>query len=214
MSFLDKITANVTNAGRVVSQKTKNLSEANSLASEQRLEKRHIQEAMAEIAKLYVEKYKDDPNAEFAQQIASIKAAERRIEQLEREIELVRAREPELVPVPEEAKPVQPQRTPTAMVCMNCGRTYGVGIKHCQNCGNALIPQHGSYKKDAPAEQAPQPVAENWYADAPAEEKTSQPETPVDAAPAPEQKSGGFCPYCGKACAAEQAYCANCGKKL
>lgn len=234
MSFIDKFTANVTNAGRVVSQKTKNFSEANTLANEKRTEQRNIQDTMAEIAKLYVEKYKDDPTAEFAEQIASIKASEKHIAQLETQIELVRAREPELIPVPQDVKEVKPQRTPTAMVCMNCGRSYAAGVNHCQNCGSELIPQHGNFKNGTPVEPeaAPQTTTENWYS----EEKTDAPASePIDltkkedAAPAenavPEETAAPeaqaentdtprFCPYCGNRHEAGQAFCTNCGKKL
>lgn len=227
MSFIDKFTANVTNAGRVVSQKTKNFSEANTLANEKRTEQRNIQDAMAEIAKLYVEKYKDDPNAEFAEQIASIKASEKHIAQIETQIELVRAREPELIPVPQDVKEVKPQRTPTAMVCMNCGRSYAAGVSHCQNCGNELIPQHGNFKNGTSAEpEAPQTTTENWYS----EEKNEAPASsePIDltkkeetATPKPEAQAAPentdtprFCPYCGSRHEAGQAFCTNCGKKL
>lgn len=219
MSFIDKLTANVTNAGRVVSQKTKNFSEANTLTNEQRTEKRNIQETMNEIARRYFEKYKDDPNAEFAELIASIKASERHIEQLQTQIELIRAREPELVPVPQEIREPKAQRTPTAMVCMNCGRSYPTGVSHCQNCGNELIPQHGSFKNaQKAAETAPQTVAEPWYSsEAPEADKPVQDATDAEAeksGSAPAETETHFCPYCGKSCESGQAFCANCGKKL
>ncbi|MBQ2265493.1 MAG: zinc ribbon domain-containing protein [Oscillospiraceae bacterium] len=221
MSFLDKLSANVTNAGRIGSQKIKNISEANSLSNEQRQERRNIQETMNEIARLYFEKYKNDPNAEFAEQIASIKTSEKHIAELQAQIEEVRAREPELVFVPEEPKV---QRTPTAMVCMQCGHSYPAGETTCKNCGYQLIPQHGNIPKGA-AEPQPQTVAENWYsqpeqaADAAKTEAPEQPETPAQPsaagnASAGEQSSARFCAYCGKPCLEGQAFCANCGKKL
>ncbi len=224
MSFLDKLSANVTNVGRTVSQKTKNFSEASSLSSEQKREKAHIQEMMNEIAKLYFEKYKDDPNAEFAEQIASIKTSEKRIAELQTQIEEVRAREPELIAVPEEPKV---QRTPTAMVCMQCGHSYPAGETTCRNCGYQLIPQHGTPNKNAA--EPHQPIAENWYspsddakpADTAATDAPAQPAAPEQpAAPAPEQPSAPeqngsrFCAYCGKPCTIGQAFCSNCGKKL
>lgn len=220
MSFLDKLSANVTNAGRIGSQKLKNMSEANSLANEQRQERRNIQETMNEIAKLYFEKYKNDPNAEFAEQIASIKTSEKHIAELQAQIEEVRAREPELVFVPEEPKV---QKTPTAMVCMQCGHSYPAGEYICKNCGYQLIPQHGNLPKDASAGSQPQTVAENWYSQseeavnasaAPVQpEAPAQPETP-ETASAGEQTAARFCAYCGKPCMAGQAFCSNCGKKL
>lgn len=223
MSFLDKLSANVTNVGRTVSQKTKNFSEASSLTSEQRVEKRHIQDTMNEIARLYFEKHKDDPDAEFANLIASIKASEKRIAELQAQIEEIRAREPELVNIPEEPRV---QKTPTAMVCMQCGHSYPAGETTCKNCGYQLIPQHGNPHRDAPAQ--PQTVAENWYSteenntpaqpdapvqkDAPADDASVKSDAPAEQKS--EQNASRFCAYCGKPCTPGQVFCANCGKKL
>ncbi|MBE6851282.1 MAG: hypothetical protein E7504_06060 [Ruminococcus sp.] len=211
MSFMDKLSANVTNAGKIVSQKVKNMSDASSLTSAQNTEKRNIQDTLMEIGKLYYEKHKNDPNAEFAQQIASILTSEKRIAELQAEIELVRAREPELVIVPETPKPAQPSRVPTAMVCMHCGRSYAANVNTCQTCGQALIPQYGTFQN----KPAPQPVAETWYT-------TGQEQNPAGSTqnPAASEKTDGaaaasrFCAYCGKPCTQGQIFCAHCGKKL
>ncbi len=220
MSFLDKLSANVTNAGKIVSQKAKNMTDANSLSNAQRAEKRNIQEQMNEIARLYFEKYKDDPNAEFAAQIASIHASEQRIAEIQEEIEAVRAREPELIPVPEDPKPAPKQ--PTAMVCMQCGRSYAPTEYSCKDCNSQLIPQYGTFpnaarpeaQADAPAAPAEPTEAAPVQPEAPAE-IPAQPETANDA-PQPEEPkpTGGFCAYCGKPHEAGQAFCAGCGKKL
>ncbi len=207
MSFLDKLSANVTNVSRTVSQKTRNFSESNSLANEQRMEKRRIQELMQEIAQLYFEKYKNDPDAEFAKQIAAIRNSEKRIAELQVQIEEIRAREPELINIPEEPKV---QRMPTAMVCMQCGRTYPAGETTCKSCGYQLIPQHGEPGKQNTVR--PQTVAENWYAPD-QNEAPAQPEAP-EAPQSEEQSTSKFCAYCGKPCSAGQVFCANCGKKL
>ncbi len=220
MSFLDKLSANVTNAGKIVSQKAKNMTDANSLSNAQRAEKRNIQEQMNEIARLYFEKYKDDPNAEFAAQIASIHASEQRIAEIQAEIEAVRAREPELIPVPEDPKPAPKQ--PTAMVCMQCGRSYAPTEYSCKDCNSQLVPQYGTFPNAArpeaptvtPAAPAETTEAAPVQPEAPAE-TPAQPET-TDAAPQPEASAptGGFCAYCGKPHEAGQAFCAGCGKKL
>lgn len=237
MSFLDKLSANVTNAGRIGSQKFKNMSEANTLKSEQSVERRRIQEAMNEIAKLYFEKYKDDPTAEFADQITAIKTAERHIAELQAQIEEVRAREPELIPVPEDAP--KPQKTPTAMVCMQCGRSYPAGEYACKNCGSQLVPQYGSFPNASrpTAEQPAQPVqpaqdtqpvqptqptqpTQPVQEEKPADTAPVQPEVPVaeksDLATNTvlDQTVSRFCAYCGKPTEAGQSFCTNCGKKL
>lgn len=207
--FIDKLSANVTNAGKIVSQKVKNMSDASSLTSAQNTEKRNVQDTLMEIGRLYFERHKNNPNAEFSQQVASILTSEKRIAELQAEIEAVRAREPELVPVPEAPKTPQPQKTPTAMVCMQCGRTYAANVSNCQNCGQQLVPQYGSFQK-------PQPVSENWYTP----EQSAEPEKTAPAAPAEEKTdaqpsaANRFCAYCGKPCTQGQIFCAHCGKKL
>lgn len=226
MSFLDKLSANVTNAGRIGSQKFKNMSEANTLKSEQSVERRRIQEAMNEIAKLYFEKYKDDPTAEFADQITAIKTAERHIAELQAQIEEVRAREPELIPVPEDAP--KPQKTPTAMVCMQCGHSYPAGEYACKHCGSQLVPQYGSFPNASrPTAEQPVQPAQDAQPTQPVQEEKSADTAPVQPdAPAAAEKSdlatntvldqtvSRFCAYCGKPTEAGQSFCTNCGKKL
>lgn len=167
MSLLDKLSANVTNAGRIASQKVKNMSEANSLSTEQRNERNSIQRNLSEIGRLYYEKYKDVPDAEFAALISEIKASEQKIQELDAEIEAVRAREPELVPIPEDEE-IRPAAQPTAKVCMQCGATYAVTETVCTGCGTELVAQ---YATAAEAAAAPQQTAE------------AAPEKPVPAEP-------------------------------
>lgn len=204
--FIDKLSANVTNAGKIVSQKVRNMSDAGTLTSAQNTEKRNVQDTLMEIGKLYFEKHKNDPNAEFAHQIASILTSEKRIAELQTEIEAVRAREPELVAVPETIREPKPSKTPTAMVCMQCGRTYAPDVTKCLGCGQQLIPQYGTFRK-------PQPVSENWYS--PEQSADAEKTTVIDATIEAQPASGSrFCAYCGKPCTQGQLFCAHCGKKL
>ena len=157
MSILDTLSANLTNAGRTVSQKVKNSSEAGTLTREMNTEKRNIQMQIEDIGRQYFEKHKHEIDPEFSSQIQSILASEQRIAELQEEIQAVRAREPELIPVPESTTPRTAGAQPSAMVCMQCGKTYAAGQTFCAACGSQLVPQYGGYSAPRPA-PAPAPV--------------------------------------------------------
>lgn len=155
MGFFDKLGANLTNAGRTVSQSAKNFSESTALQKEMNAEKRNIQQKFAEIGELYYEKYNMDPAADFFEQMESISASTRRIEDLQQEIAEVQARKAELVPIPE--TPSHPTSVkPSAMVCMQCGQTFDTTKIYCDNCGQKLTPQ---YPTAAAAALAPNQTA-------------------------------------------------------
>lgn len=224
MDFFDKLGANLTNAGRTVSQSAKNFSDTNSLKREINNEKRNIQQKYAEIGQLYYEKYNNDPGCEFFEQVDAILTSMRHIESLEGEIQDVQARRPELVPVPEGTKPAQPHVRPSAMVCMQCGQTYDTTQIFCSNCGQKLTPQ---YPTAAAAAAAPSQTAEDVTSETP--DAPAAPETPADAAPAapaaPEESTPvteqpkdpdapRFCLNCGAQAPADSVFCAQCGNKL
>lgn len=197
MSILDKLSANVTNMERVVSQKIKNTWDAGSLSSDRNSEKASIQRNLSEIGKLYYEKYKENPDPDFAELVEAVKVSEQRIAELDAQIENVRAREPELVPVPEDVKPVKP----TSRYCLQCGATYPVSEKFCSVCGIELVdkfadgasPEAAPAEKKAPVEPvtvplvnpAPKPPVVNGVVAV--EDRTDLPDlSKFDAAPAEE----------------------------
>lgn len=235
-NFWDKLSANVTNVSRQGIQKAKNLSEASALSNEQRTEKKNIQVQFAEIGRLYYEKYKDAADAEFTDQISSIIASERRVAELEEEIAAVRAREPELVDVPEYEPPTPAAAAPqkkdaTSMYCIQCGSSYGVSEKFCAICGSELVPQYGGAPNVRTTPGSLQPVASeedaaesekpdtlDFLIDEDAAEDTQDTPDAENAADAPaeeEKKAENcFCPYCGKPCQTDMAFCPGCGRKL
>ncbi|MDE5564685.1 MAG: hypothetical protein K2I93_05980, partial [Oscillospiraceae bacterium] len=86
MSFSDKLSAHLTNAGRTVSQMTKNLSESSALQKEVSAEKQNIKDRFFEIGQLYYERFKDDPTADFYDLIEAITNSTNRITDLEAQI--------------------------------------------------------------------------------------------------------------------------------
>jgi len=173
MGFFDKVGAHLTNATRTVSQNVKNVSDSSSLNREISSHQKNIQLKYAEIGQLFYEKYCEAPECEFAEQVASIKNSMQEIVKLQAEIQEVKARKAELVPIPEDP-PKTPAAHPTAMVCTKCGNTYDTTQVFCSVCGEKLVPQYPTPPQ--PAETVvPEPVQ-------PTETQTPQPdakETPA-----------------------------------
>lgn len=212
MSFTDKLSANLTNAGRTVSQMAKNFTDTNALQREMNAEKRNIQQKLAEIGQLYYDKYKGDPGAEFFAEVESISASEQRIEELTAEIQGVQARKPELVTVSADGtKGVKP----SAMVCMQCGASYSdITQTFCSNCGQKLTAQ---YPSSAAAYLAPDQTASDVQS-RPVQPSLTKPadivlpETPAQ----PEETAAAarFCTKCGAKADSDSVFCAQCGNKL
>ena len=224
MDFFDKLGANLTNAGRTVSQSAKNFSDTNSLKRDINAEKRNIQQKYTEIGQLYYEKFNNDPGCDFFEQVEAIMTSMRHIEDLETQIQEVQNRRPELVPVPDGgSRPVSDSRVrPSAMVCMQCGQTYDTTQIFCSNCGQKLTPQ---YPTAAAASLAPNQTAEDvqhvTVSETSAEsEATITPETSADtgiksadATPA-DPDAPRICLNCGAKAPADSVFCARCGNKL
>lgn len=215
-NFFDKLNAHLTNTGRTVSQKVKNSSDASKLMSDITTENKTIQANLNAIGKLYYDMCKDDPDEPFREMVEAIIRSEQRIAELQESIKIVRAREPELVPIPESSPAYanQPQVSPSAMVCMGCGNTYPGGTAFCAVCGQKLVPQ---YQSAAAAASAPAQTAEDVQVKP--EESVSESETVIDAeiiedsAEASEQEQ--FCPYCGKKITIPgQTFCDHCGHAI
>lgn len=156
MGFFDKLGAQLTNAGRTVSQNVKNASDSNSLNREINSHQKNIQQKYAEIGQLFYEKYSLAPESDFAEQMASIKNSMQEIVRLQAEIEEVKARKAELVPIPEDS----PKTTtaPTAMVCTKCGNTYDASQIFCSVCGEKLVPQFPTPVQESTISQPAKPA--------------------------------------------------------
>ncbi len=213
MSFFDKLGASLTNAGRIASQNVKNMSDVSQLKNEIETEKRNIQQNFSKIGKLYYDKMKDQPGEEFREMIYAVRDSEQHIADLERQIQVVRAREPELVPVPDTPSAMKASvGKPAGMVCMNCGNTYEAGNTFCAVCGQKLTAQYAT-PEDAAA--APVQTAEDVRKIDDA--VTPPPQEKIFDAKiiSPEESRFRICPNCGKkAEEVDQKFCAECGHAL
>jgi len=225
-TFFDKLSANLTNESRKLSQKVKNSTDASRLMSEITAENKNIQENLNAIGKLYYDICKDEPDEAFRAMVEAITRSEQRIAELRESIKTIRAREPELVPVPDDIPSASPAQStkPSAMVCMGCGNTYAEGNVFCAVCGQKLVPQ---YQNAAAASSAPAQTAADVQTKPEEPVKTSESEI-IDAEIIEEKinlqkttsdenvdKNKKCCPYCGKIISFEgQAFCDDCGHAL
>lgn len=213
-NFLDRLNANVTNATRTVAQKAKNLNESNKLNSQIKAEEHNIQQNLIAIGQKYYELCKDSPDEEFKTMVEAIAESEQKIEKFKQEIEEVRAREPKLVPIPEEAVIYTPDMSDTPdkqtdMVCTNCGSKYAPGNLFCASCGQKLTVSVQP-ETDTQVQQEIKETSEMDEIIAEQELKI----TPEDDEEESVAKQA-FCPYCGnKLNIAGQLFCGECGKKL
>ncbi len=221
-SFFDKLSANLTNETRKFTQKVKNSTDASKLMGEITAENKNIQENLNAIGKLYYDICKESPDEAFREMVEAITKSEQRIAELQESIKIVRAREPELVPVPDSPAATAQQPAPSAMVCMGCGNTYPGGTAFCSVCGQKLVPQYQNAAAAAAApaqtakdvqfqpESAASETEESEIIDA---EFTDIPSQAVNAEPIFEKPQ--FCPYCGKKIAdSNQTFCDNCGHAI
>lgn len=227
-SFFDQLNASIKNAGRTVSQKAKNLNESNKLSSQLKAEEHNIQQNLIAIGQKYYDLCKENPDDDFRAMVEAIAESEQKIEGLRQEIDEIRAREPELVSVPEETcRPVNASAKPSAMVCMNCGNTYETGNTFCAVCGQKLTAQYANLytASNAPVqtEHDVQVKPEMTETPAPEEEEIvdaviSEPEQPAVQETVQEDETApkpSFCPYCGKPLNTPgQLFCGECGKSL
>ncbi len=228
MGFFDKLGAQLTNASRTVSQNVKNASDSSSLNRKINSHQKNIQQKYAEIGQLFFEKYGNNPENEFAEQTASIKNSMEEIVSLQAEIEEVKARKAELVPIPEDTPKPTTSTAPATMVCTKCGNTYTAPQEYCSVCGEKLVP-HSS-----------QPVATETVIPTPVPEEEAAPESSVTVADeTPEESSFSdsnepertilnepevtelkipstkkFCTHCGAENESDSTFCVVCGNSL
>ena len=211
-NFFDKLGVSLTNAGRTASQKVKNSTDASKLLSKISAENKSIQANFSAMGKIYYDLCKDDPDEAFRELVEAVKESEKKIEEWQEAVKIIRAREPELVPQPEE--PTFTQAKPTAMVCMNCGNTYGEGVAFCAVCGQKLVPQ---YQSAAAAATAPAQTEKDVQTQPETESSTPEEETITDAVIIEEktEEEPKFCPYCGeKIIHSGQKFCEHCGQPV
>ena len=116
MAFFEKLSETVTNTGVAVGGKAKELTEIAKIKNAIATEERKIKEQYEEIGKLYVEKYAENEDALFQENIKKIKESKRKIE--EKNLELNKVKQ--------------------VKVCPACGAKVSEESAFCSNCGTKV----------------------------------------------------------------------------
>ena len=116
MGFFDDITKKLTMVGQEAANQTKNFAEKTRLNAKLSDEEKQINSIFQIIGKNYYEANKDNPNADYIDQILSVKDAYVRIDALR-----------------EQLKAVAGVRT-----CPNCGAEVAMGSMFCNTCGSQM----------------------------------------------------------------------------
>ena len=149
MAFFDDLTKKVSKASQTTIQKTQNMAEVVKLNSQVSDEEKKMKELNAQIGALYVSKYKDAPEADFAALVEAVKEAEAKIaEYKDRIIELKGAGKCPTcgaevaneagfcstcgTPIVK-AEPAEPEFE--GSFCTTCGAKVRAGSKFCTSCG-------------------------------------------------------------------------------
>lgn len=86
MGFFDNLTESLTNAGKDVTQKAKDVSELTKLKLDIKSKEDYVMKQYAEIGKAYFEKHKDEEGLEEAEQFFLVKEALAEISRMKEEV--------------------------------------------------------------------------------------------------------------------------------
>ena len=155
MAFFDKVGATLSNFGNDVSSKTKAMMEVSNLSGQLKNCEDSLKAYYEEIGRAYYEKYKNDPNAEFADKMSHVKEAEEAIDHLESAIRHAKGTRmcqnckaevaSDTVFCPVCGTKVDPNASCNVPVdvsvgekCPTCGASVKIGAAFCTSCGTKM----------------------------------------------------------------------------
>lgn len=113
MGFLDNLTESLTNAGKDVSQKAKDVSELAKLKLDIKSKEDYVEKQYAELGRAYFEKHKDEEGIEEAEQFFLVKEALEEISRMKEEVLKLQG----------------------ACECPKCGTKMPENAMFCSSCG-------------------------------------------------------------------------------
>lgn len=201
MAFFDDLGKKLSQAGQSAIQKTKDMTDIARINAAISEEEKKINNTYFQIGKLYVAKYTENHDADFAGMIMALKDAEAKICEYQQQVQDIKgivrcekcgAEVPNNVafcsscgaPMPKQVTPMGEDM----VKCTGCGQVIAKNMRFCTGCGK--------------------PMAEILQSAAPAPAPVAQP------APMPVQPVGKTCPNCNAAVADGVAFCTECGTKI
>lgn len=180
MSFFDKLT----NAGKDMAKKTKELADITKLNMQISSEEDNIKNKYKEIGKLYYELYSSNPDEKFLEFCTAITESMGKISDLRNQINEIKG----------------------VKKCSNCGAEIASAAVFCSACGNKAVSEESttaeSSEEGNKAEESTDnsEVVENCDANADSSQN-------IDS-------SSSLCPACNNPIAANEVFCSSCGTKL
>lgn len=116
MAFLDSLSKKVTQVSQTTIQKTKDFAEITKINSLIDDEKKRIEDTYMIIGKLYCERHENDAESEFAEKIAKIKEAEKKIASYNSQKAEIKG----------------------VVYCKKCGAEILAGSAFCSSCGSPV----------------------------------------------------------------------------
>ncbi len=153
MDFFENIGRKVAEAGREVSQQTKNMADVARLNSDISAEEKRILQTYSEIGEAYYENHRNDSMSEFAEKLEKINNSFRKIEQLREQIKTIKgvtrcsscgadiSRDSVFCPAcgAKIIKIAKETEKADTRICPQCGAKVGTDNRFCSNCGESLL---------------------------------------------------------------------------
>ena len=154
MAFFDNLGKKISQAGQTAVQKTKEMADIAKLNSSISDEEKKIDNSYREIGKLYVSLHDEEHEAAFAELIAGIHDAEKKISEYQQQIKDIKgviccekcgaevANNAAFcsacgAPMPV-VKPVETEAAEEGAKCSKCGAALTPGMKFCTSCGSPV----------------------------------------------------------------------------
>lgn len=157
MAFWDKVGGSISNTGKNVAAKAKEVAAVSSLHGQIHSQKEIVELVYREIGKQYFEANQKNPGDEYIEKFAQIKETQQKIENLNEEIRKVKGialctsceaeipRDSAFCPncgarvvVAEPETEAEPEVVSEQEVCQNCGATVEEGAIFCSECGTKI----------------------------------------------------------------------------
>lgn len=117
MAFFEKFGEKLTNAGKDVAKKTKELADVTKLNMQINSEEDNIKNKYTEIGKLYYKLFSESPDENFAQLCSSIAESANKINSFKEQIQAIKG----------------------VKKCSSCGAEMDESAQFCSVCGNKII---------------------------------------------------------------------------
>ncbi|MCI7106682.1 MAG: zinc ribbon domain-containing protein [Lachnospiraceae bacterium] len=149
MSFFDEVGKKITDVSQETIQKTKNMADTAKMNSAIAEEEQKIKLASEQIGRIYVQKYRENPEPEFADYVKQVIIAEQKIAELKHTIQELKGmvscpqcramvdKEAMFCPLCGSAMPKKVQPVVTSY-CTSCGAAIVAGQKFCVSCGTPV----------------------------------------------------------------------------